>query len=99
MPSFKPEERERLLSALKTLTTFVETTEVSKSCLSCLHWDKGVQTGGEEDAARTGPERRMPELGLGWRGVLTPCSRLPSRSIAERFSFFSCHAGVVCGLR
>jgi len=48
MPSFKPEEKARLLSALKTLTTFVETMEVSKSCLSCLHWDRGCKLAGRK---------------------------------------------------
>ena len=48
MPSFKPEEKERLLSALRPLTTFVETMEVSKSCLSCLHWDKGCKLAGRK---------------------------------------------------
>lgn len=31
------------LSALKTLTAFVETMEVSKSCRSCLHWANGCK--------------------------------------------------------
>jgi hypothetical protein len=35
--SVKPEEKERILSALKTLAAFVETMEVSQSCQSCLH--------------------------------------------------------------
>jgi hypothetical protein len=40
---FRPEEKERLLSALKTLTAFVESQDVSKSCLSCLHWARGCK--------------------------------------------------------
>ena len=39
----KPEEKARVLSALKTLTTFVETMEVAKSCQSCLHWANGCK--------------------------------------------------------
>jgi hypothetical protein len=39
----KPEEKDRLLSALKTLTTFVETMEVSKSCRTCTHWANGCK--------------------------------------------------------
>ena len=48
MPYFKPEEKARVLSALKTLTAFVETMEVSKSCLSCLHWDRGCKLAGRK---------------------------------------------------
>ena len=40
---FKPEEKDRLLSALKTLTAFVETLDVSKSCPTCMHWAKGCK--------------------------------------------------------
>ena len=46
MPSFKPEEKERVLSALKTLTTFVEAQEVMKSCQSCMHWSRGCKLAG-----------------------------------------------------
>jgi hypothetical protein len=34
---FKPEEKERVLAALKTLTAFVEVQDVSKSCQTCMH--------------------------------------------------------------
>ena len=34
---YTEEEKERILSALKTLAAFVETMEVSQSCQSCLH--------------------------------------------------------------
>jgi hypothetical protein len=37
----KPEGKERLLGALKTLPAFVEAMEMSKSCLTCLHWSNG----------------------------------------------------------
>ena len=39
----KPEERDRLLSALKTLTAFVENLQVSKSCPTCTHWANGCK--------------------------------------------------------
>jgi hypothetical protein len=42
----KPEEKARVLSALKTLTAFAETMEVSKSCPSCLHWANGCKLAG-----------------------------------------------------
>jgi hypothetical protein len=42
----KPEEKDRLLSALKTLTTFVETLEVSKSCRTYTHWANGCRLAG-----------------------------------------------------
>ena len=40
---FDPAEKERVLSALKTLTAFVEAQDVSKSCPSCLHWSGGCK--------------------------------------------------------
>jgi hypothetical protein len=43
MASFKPEEKQRVLSALKTLTAFVESQDVSKSCQSCMHWAMGCK--------------------------------------------------------
>ena len=46
MRSFKPEEKERILSALKTLTAFVEAQEVTKSCQSCMHWARGCKLAG-----------------------------------------------------
>jgi hypothetical protein len=39
----KPEGKERVLSALQTLTASVETMEVSKSRLSYLHWANGCK--------------------------------------------------------
>jgi hypothetical protein len=45
---FKPEEKERLLSALKTLTAFVETQDVSKSCPTCMHWTRGCRLAGDQ---------------------------------------------------
>lgn len=45
---FDPAEKCRVLSVLKTLTAFVETMEVSKSCQSCLHWDKGCKLAGRQ---------------------------------------------------
>jgi len=40
-----PEEKARVLSALKTLTAFVEAMEVSRSYESCLHWANGCKLG------------------------------------------------------
>jgi hypothetical protein len=45
---FKPEEKERLLSALRTITALGEAQEVSKSCRSCLHWDRGCKLAGRQ---------------------------------------------------
>jgi hypothetical protein len=45
---FNPAEKERLLSALKALTAYVEAQDVSKSCLSCLHWDRGCKLAGRQ---------------------------------------------------
>jgi hypothetical protein len=38
-----PAEKERVLSALKALTAFVEAQDVSKSCLTCMHWANGCK--------------------------------------------------------
>jgi hypothetical protein len=40
---FNPAENERVLSALKALTAFVEAQDVSKSCLTCMHWANGCK--------------------------------------------------------
>ena len=76
---FKPEEKECVLSALKTLTAFVEAQEVSKSCPTCMHSDRGCKLAGKEMTARTGAEKGMSELGLGWGGVLGLVYPQPAR--------------------
>ena len=68
MPSFKPEEKERLLSALRPLTTFVETMEVSKSCLSCLQWDKGCKLAGRKMPTEQVQKEGCPSWD--WDGVV-----------------------------
>lgn len=60
--AFKPEEKERVLSALKTLTAFVEAQDVSKSCPSCLHWARGCKLAG----GRMPPEQIQKEGCPSW---------------------------------
>jgi hypothetical protein len=65
---FKPEEKDRLLSALKTLTAFVEAQDVSKSCQLCLHWSRGCKLAG----GKVPPEQVQREgcASRDWDGVV-----------------------------